>query len=145
MMSQNNAIQEKEDIGSFLYTLYKKSGQISFSHVFSLYPVSKNSVKGAFVIRTKILDLSLPGTVLIWISLPGLIISTVSLQSQRCPGLDDKLYGHPSSKRMDGIYLTWLLGHQAPMPPVFPLPTQPRGWILPATIQAPESRDCVFI
>lgn len=39
MMSQNNAIQEKEDIGSFLYTLYKKSGQISFNHVcfFSLW------------------------------------------------------------------------------------------------------------
>lgn len=48
MMSQNNAIQEKEDIGSFLYTLYKNSGQISFGHVFfsilSEQELSKRSI-----------------------------------------------------------------------------------------------------
>lgn len=56
MMSQNNAIQEKEGVGSFPYTLYKNSGQISFNHIFSSILSEqkklRNPVKGTFVIRT---------------------------------------------------------------------------------------------
>lgn len=72
-------------------------------------PVLKTTI-GVDLKSTKTLDLSSPGAVLICSSLPGVIISNTTFQSQKYPSLDDKLYGHPSYKIMDAIYLIGLLG-----------------------------------